>query len=85
MDYHKCLNYLHLVEEDIWVDSVNKARVDGRLCAWVATLLPEQGPCRLVGGFMNGSYNLCQRFVLGNGVTVLLRVPRDSSLLSVCR
>lgn len=81
MEYHKCLDYLHLVEENIWVDGINKARVDGRLCAWVATLLPEQGPCRL-GGFMNGSYSLCQRFVLGNGVTVLLRLPRGSSVSS---
>lgn len=82
MDYHKGLDYLHHVEEDIWVDRINEARVDGSLCAWVATLLPQQAACRLVGGFLNGSYNLCQRFILEDGTTILLRLPRASSVSS---
>lgn len=82
MDYHKGLDYFHHVEEDIWVDRINEARVDGSLCAWVATLLPQQAACRLVGGFLNGSYNLCQRFILEDGTTILLRLPRASSVSS---
>ncbi|KAJ5573983.1 uncharacterized protein N7459_008410 [Penicillium hispanicum] len=82
MDYHKCLDYLHQVEEDIWVDLINEARIDGRLCDWVGTLLPEKAPCRLIGGFLNGSYNLCQKFAFSDGAVMLLRLPRASSVAS---
>lgn len=82
MDYHKCLDLLHQTEEDIWVDRINEARTDGRLCAWVTTLFPGQAPCRLDGGFLNGSYNLCQKFVFSNETTLLLRLPRASSVSS---
>lgn len=83
MDYHKALDLLHRTEEDIWVDRVNAARADGgKLCAWVRSLCPGQASCRLDGGFMNGSYNLCQKFVFSSGTTLLLRLPRVSSVCS---
>lgn len=82
MDYHKCLDLLHQTEEGIWVDKINEARTNGGLCAWLTTLLPGQASCRLDGGFLNGSYNLCQKLVSNNGTALLLRFPRISSVSS---
>ena len=80
MDYHKPLDRLHLAQEADWVSQVNKARVDGRLCDWVTAYHPQRLPCRLSGGFMNGSYNLGQKFAFENGTTWFLRLPRVSSI-----
>ncbi|KAL4918359.1 hypothetical protein BDW62DRAFT_181801 [Aspergillus aurantiobrunneus] len=37
-------------------------------------------PCQLDGGFLNGSYNLCQKFLFDNGTVWLLCLPRVSSI-----
>lgn len=80
MDYHRCLDILHQTEEDIWVDKINEARKNGALCAWITSLLPGQAPYHLDGGFLNGSYNLCQKLVSNNGTVLLLRFPRKDSV-----
>lgn len=40
MDYHKPLDLLHMAEEADWVNKVNMARVDGRLCNWATGFRP---------------------------------------------
>ena len=80
MDYHKGLDYIHHAEEDIWVSKVNEARLNGHLCSWMSTFHSEQLTCHIEGGFLNGSYNLCQKFVFQDGTTWLLRLPRVSSI-----
>ena len=80
MNYHKGLDLLHQTEEDIWVDKINEARTNGALCAWVTRLLPGQAPYHLDGGFLIGSYNLCQKSVSSSGTVLLLRFPRIGSV-----
>ncbi|KAH1515606.1 hypothetical protein KXW39_000824 [Aspergillus fumigatus] len=80
MDYNKPLDLLHMAEETVWVKKVNTARVDGRICSWASAFHPEKLPCRLDGGFLNGSYNVGQRILFDDGTTWLLRLPRASSV-----
>lgn len=79
MEYHKSLDLLRLAEEPVWVDKINGARLDGRLCAWVTTLNLGQSSCELTGGFANGSYNVCLGFRFNDGSILVLRLPRASS------
>ncbi|TQB75773.1 hypothetical protein MPDQ_001737 [Monascus purpureus] len=69
-----------MAEETVWVKKVNTARVDGRICSWASGFHPEKLPCRLDGGFLNGSYNVGQRIVFDDGTTWFLRLPRASSI-----
>ncbi|KAL5361164.1 hypothetical protein BJX96DRAFT_185162 [Aspergillus floccosus] len=69
-----------MAEEIEWVKKVNLARVDGRICSWATGLHPQRLPCRLHGGFLNGSYNLGQKIVFDDGTTWFLRLPRASSI-----
>lgn len=80
MDYHKPLDRLHMAEEASWVNKVNMARVDGRLCHWATRYHSLNLPCRLVGGFLNGSYNLGQKLAFDDGAIWFLRLPRVSSI-----
>lgn len=80
MDYHKPLDLLHMAEEADWVNKVNMARVDGRICNWATGYHPQKLPCQLVGGFLNGSYNLGQKIAFDDGATWFLRLPRVSSI-----
>lgn len=80
MDYDKCLDLLYEAEEQIWFHEVLKARSDGSLCAWATSLHPRKLPCRLDGGFLNGSYNLGQKLLFEYGTALLLRFPRLSSV-----
>lgn len=80
MDYDKRNFLFQEVQKDIWVDKVNAARVDGRMCGWVTTLHPDKLPCQLVGGFLHGSYNLCQKFLFTDNATLLLRFPRVGAI-----
>lgn len=80
MDYNKCIDLIHEVQKNAWVDRVNAARVDGRMCHWVSTLHPDGLPCRLDGGFLNGAYNVCQKFVFNDGTTQILRFPRVGAI-----
>lgn len=82
MNCHSGLSYLYETEEAVWVDKVNDARVDGRLCSWISTFHACKLPCRLEGGFLNGSYNVCQKFVFEDGASWILRLPRVSSINS---
>ncbi|KAF7171854.1 hypothetical protein CNMCM5623_004165 [Aspergillus felis] len=65
MDYHNPLNLLHMAEESDWVNKVNMARVDGRICTWAQGFHPKNLSCRLHGGFLNAWF---------------LRLPRASSV-----
>lgn len=85
MEDHKPLDILQQTEEAIWVDKINEARLDGKLCAWVSTLNPGQSDkgqahCELTGGFANGSYNICQGMRFDDGTILVLRLPRVSSI-----
>ncbi|KAI2670582.1 hypothetical protein LCP963914a_9840 [Penicillium roqueforti] len=80
MDYNKPLDLLHRAEEAEWVHKVNMAWVDGCLCDWATSLHPEKLPCRLDGGFLNGSYNLGQKLVFDDWKVWFLRLPRASSI-----
>lgn len=80
MDYNKPLDLVHAAKETVWVKKVNAARVDGRICSWASPLHPEKLPCRLDGGFLNGSYNVGQRIVFDDETTWFLRLPRASSI-----
>lgn len=80
MDYNRPLDLQHMAEEALWVKEVNTARVDGRICRWASGFHPEKLPCRLNGGFQNGSYNVGQQVVFDDGVTWFLRLPRASSV-----
>ncbi|RSL44440.1 hypothetical protein CEP51_016224, partial [Fusarium floridanum] len=80
MDYNKCIDLIHEVQKNAWVDRVNAARVDGRMCHWVSTLHPDGLPCRLDGGFLHGAYNVCQKFVFNDGTTQILRFPRVGAI-----
>lgn len=80
MDYNKPLDLLHAAEETDWVNKVNLARVDGRICNWASGFHPKKLPCRLDGGFLNGSYNLGQKLAFDDGTTWFLRFPRVSSV-----
>jgi hypothetical protein len=80
MDYDKRIEPIHKLEENAWVDMVNAARVDGRMCQWVSALHPDQLPCQLDGGFLHGAYNVCQRFTFTGNTTWLLRFPRVGAI-----
>lgn len=80
MDYDKRKYLIHEVQKNVWVDRVNAARVDGRMCNWVSTLHPDRLLCRLDGGFLHGSYNLCQKFIFSDNATWLLRFPRVGAI-----
>ncbi|CAI7654659.1 unnamed protein product, partial [Penicillium bialowiezense] len=80
MNYNEGIDFSHQAQEDGWVDEINKYRVNGRLCEWVAGFHTEKIPCQLDGGFMNGSYNICQRFLFEDGTSLLLRFPRVKSI-----
>ncbi|KAF7179136.1 hypothetical protein CNMCM7691_008067 [Aspergillus felis] len=80
MDYHNPLNLLHMVEESDWVNKVNMARVDGRICTWAQGFHPKNLSCRLHGGFLNGAYNLGQKLVFDDETAWFLRLPRASSV-----
>jgi hypothetical protein len=67
MDYNNPLDLLHMAEESDWVDKVNMARVDKRICTWVKSFHPKNLSCRADGGFLNGAYNLGQRFAFDDG------------------
>ncbi|KAJ5095627.1 hypothetical protein NUU61_004983 [Penicillium alfredii] len=76
MEYNKCLDHIHQAEENIWVDCINTYQVNGRFCEWITSLHPKKLLCCLDGGFMNGSYNLCQKFLFEDGTSWILRFPR---------
>ncbi|GFG05129.1 hypothetical protein IFM61392_03672 [Aspergillus lentulus] len=80
MDYNNPLDLLHMAEEADWVNKVNMARVDGRICDWVKSFHPKNLSCRLDGGFLNGAYNLGQKFAFDDGTIWFLRLPRASSI-----
>ncbi|GCB17281.1 hypothetical protein AAWM_00166 [Aspergillus awamori] len=80
MDYNKPLDVLHMAEETVWVEKINAARLDGRICSWRSGFHPEKLPCRLDGGFFNGAYNVGQRIVFEDGTTWFFRLPRVSSI-----
>ncbi|KAJ5788919.1 Aminoglycoside phosphotransferase [Penicillium psychrosexuale] len=80
MDYNKLIDSSHEAQEGLWVDEINKFRVNGHLCEWVASFHPEQFPCQLNGGFLNGSYNVCQKFLFEDGTSWILRFPRVRSI-----
>jgi hypothetical protein len=80
MDYETRSDLIHEVQKNVWVDRVNATRVDGWMCSWVTTLNPDQLPCRLDGGFLYGSYNLCQKFVFTDNAAWLLRFPRVGAI-----
>lgn len=50
MDYNNRLDLLHTAEETGWVNKVNLARVDGRICSWATRFHPKKLPCRLDAG-----------------------------------
>lgn len=77
---HTGFLHLHKELEPKWVDKVNEARLNGRFCSWVSTFHPCKLPCRIEGGFLNGSYNLCQKFIFDDGTSLVLRLPRVSSV-----
>ncbi|PLB47162.1 hypothetical protein P170DRAFT_448837 [Aspergillus steynii IBT 23096] len=56
------------------------ARLSGQICSWVTGFHPDSHPSRLDGGFMNGSYNVCQKFVFDDGTIWILRLPRARSV-----
>lgn len=41
MDYNKCFDLIHEVQQNDWVDRVHAARIDGRICQWGSTLHPN--------------------------------------------
>ena len=79
MDYHKPLALLHMAEEASWVNKINMARVDGRLCNWATGFHPQKLSCQLAGGFINGSYNLGQSLAFEDRTIWFLRLPRVGS------
>ncbi|PVH84276.1 hypothetical protein DL98DRAFT_612373 [Cadophora sp. DSE1049] len=46
----------------------------------VQTIHPDRLLCRLDGGFLHGSYNLCQKFIFSDNATWLLRFPRVGAI-----
>lgn len=80
MDYNKCIEYAHQVGEDIWVDKINSFRIDGRLCSWVTTFHPQRLTCRLDSSFLDGSYNMGQKFLFEDSTAWLLRFPQIRSI-----
>lgn len=81
MDYDKRTDLIQEVQKNAWVERVNAARIDGRMRSWVTTLHPDKLPCRLDGGFLHGSYNLCQKFIFSDNSTWLMRFPRVGGYL----
>lgn len=75
MDCNKRIELIHEAQKNIWVDKVNEARVDGRMCHWVSTLHPDRLPGSLDGSFLHGAYNLCQKFTFSDNATWLLCLP----------
>ncbi|KAJ5145893.1 uncharacterized protein N7515_000457 [Penicillium bovifimosum] len=80
MDYNQGLDISNQIQEDVWVDEINEFRLNGRLCEWITGFHPEQIPCQLDGGFLNGSYNIGQKIIFEDGTTWLLRFPRVKSI-----
>lgn len=80
MDYNQGLDFSHQTQEEIWVDEINRFRMNGGLCEWVASFHPDEIPCRLDGGFLNGSYNVGPKFIFDDGTAWLLRFPRVKSV-----
>ena len=80
MDYDRRKHLIQGVQKDDWIDKVNAARVDGQMCSWITTLHPHQLQCGFDGGFLNGSYNLCQKFRFSDNTTWILRFPRVGAI-----
>lgn len=80
MDYHKPLDLLHGAEEAIWMNKINEARADGRLCDWVTSFHPQKLSCQLLVGCLNGSCNLGQMLIFEDKTIWFLRMPRASSV-----
>lgn len=76
MEYNQICDILARTQEEIWVDKINAARLDGKLCDWATQLHPQKASCHLEGGFSNGSYNICQKIIYGDGTVSMLRLPR---------
>ncbi len=75
MDIHKPRDLVNELRKSLWVGKVNRLRADRSFDPWVSTFHPDRLPCRLEGGFLNGSYNLGQKFVFNDGTAWLLRFP----------
>lgn len=71
----KRLDFIHSDQKNSWVIKVHNDRVSGRLSEWISTFHPERLPCQFDGHFLNGSYNLGQRMVFGDGTAWLVRFP----------
>ncbi|QKX58314.1 uncharacterized protein TRUGW13939_05436 [Talaromyces rugulosus] len=81
MESDECRFLVSKVREDIWVDKVNEARLQGNaLCKWASTFHPDRSGCKLEGGFLNGSYNVSQKIVFEDSCQWMIRFPRVSTI-----
>lgn len=80
MDYNKPLDLLHAAEEAKWVDWVNLARAEESICKWATSFHPKKLPCQIDSGFLNGSYNVGQKFAFDDGTIWFLRLPRARNI-----
>lgn len=81
MDYNKPLDLPHAAEKTKWVDWVNLARAEKTICKWITSFHPKKLPCQIASGFLNGSYNLGQKFAFDDGTIWFLRLPRAGNIL----
>lgn len=51
------------------------------ICKWVTSFHPKKLPCQTASGFLNGSYNLGQKFAFDDGTIWFLRLPRARNIL----
>lgn len=85
---HKGLLHLHWAEETIWLKKLNETRFNGSLCSWISTLHPQKLPCRTVKGepcngewgWINGSFNFCQKLIFDDDTCWILRLPRIANV-----
>ena len=80
MDHNKPLDLLHAAEETKWVNWVNLARAEETICKWVKSFHPKKIPRQIASGFLNGSYNVGQKFAFDDGTVWFLRLLRARNI-----
>lgn len=69
MEVNKPIELIHDIQQRLWIERVDQARLAGRITDWISSLHPKKLECRLDDNFLNGSYNLCQMLHFCDGTT----------------
>ncbi|KAJ5179726.1 hypothetical protein N7492_002936 [Penicillium capsulatum] len=82
MDTNAVIDFVHEIQGQVWVDTVNETHRTGRLCQWVSTFHPNKLSCQLDGSFHHSAFNagmkmvFSDRTVFSDSTAWMARFPR---------